>query len=320
MISVVIPLFNKEQYVNFCIESLYCSAMKARVEIEVIIVDDLSTDKSVERVLSSERDVKLLRLEENKGPSYARNFGVRHSAFDFIYFIDADDFVDINFFSYLYHSLKLYPHDFVYVFGIQCIADGAENLNSTGSLIPSESLNSSIKHKTKYEYHRNLCSGLLFFTASSVCVRKDVFDKVGFFDEGSRYSEDAEFWARLSECYDSIVCSSKLCYYRTVENSLSQVSFKKLEHKPILLTRLFNQINKSSPKEVKEAFSLMFVKYLFLVSKNKNSNKQLIWSVDYFNNCSLPYKFYSFLIYICPSLVLARTFSMFLKFKNRRLN
>jgi|GEM_PF-5360900 len=314
MISVVIPLFNKEKYVNFCIESLYCSASNARIEIEVVIVDDFSTDNSVERVLSSERNVKLLRLEENKGPSYARNFGVKHTRFNFIYFIDADDFVDLNFFSSLYRSLKLYPQDFVYVFGVQCVPDSTENMYS------SESIDLSVKHKAKYEYHRNLCSGLLLFTASSVCVRKNVFDNVGFFDEGSRYSEDAEFWARLSESYNSIVCSSKLCYYRTVDNSLSQISFKKLEQKPILLTRLFNQINKSSPKEVRGAFSLMFVKYLFLVSKNKKSNKKLIWNFDYFNNCSLPYKFYSFLIYICPSFVLASTFSLFLKLKNRRFN
>ncbi|MDN3401234.1 glycosyltransferase family A protein [Pseudoalteromonas sp. APC 3213] len=314
MISVVIPLFNKQKYVDFCIESLYLSAKNAGVEIEVVIVDDFSTDDSVGQVLSSERNVKLLQLNENKGPSYARNFGVKHAKFNFVYFIDADDFVDLNFFSALHLSLQLHPKEFVYVFGVQRVVDKIDYDHT------SKTINSSIKCKTVYEYHRTLCEGLLLFTASSVCVRKDVFDEVGFFDEGSRYSEDAEFWARLSANYNSIVCTSKLCYYRAVNNSLSQVSFKKLEQKPILLIRLFKQINKSSPKEVRRAFSLMFLKYLFLVSKNKKSNKRLIWNLNYFNNCSFPYNLYSFLIYMCPPFVLASIFSLFLKFKNWRFN
>lgn len=88
MISVVIPLYNKEQFVGQTIKSLLSQTYK---EFEAIFVDDGSTDKSPQIVENIQDDrIKLIR-KENGGPSSARNLGVEKAKYDWILYLDADD-------------------------------------------------------------------------------------------------------------------------------------------------------------------------------------------------------------------------------------
>lgn len=95
-ISIVIPLYNKEDYVEECLASLAC---QTRLPDEVIVVDDASTDRSPGRARSglarlAERGVprtELLSLPVNKGPSAARNSGLDHARGEVLAFLDADD-------------------------------------------------------------------------------------------------------------------------------------------------------------------------------------------------------------------------------------
>ncbi|TBT44370.1 glycosyltransferase family 2 protein [Vibrio parahaemolyticus] len=76
MISFIIPLYNKSRYIEKCITSVLASTTSK--EIEIVVVDDCSTDNSIE-VLKSIKDerVKLIALSENRGPSAARNVGAK---------------------------------------------------------------------------------------------------------------------------------------------------------------------------------------------------------------------------------------------------
>jgi glycosyltransferase involved in cell wall biosynthesis len=308
MISVVIPLYNKEKYIKSCIESILCAANNASVEVDIIVVDDCSTDKSQEVVSCFSEQVNYIKLDVNKGPSYARNCGVINAKNDLVYFIDADDFVDINFFFELTSVINSFPDELVYVFGIAKVSGEA-------GFKCKPTRHSIIQLKPMYEFHRNLCRGELNFTASSVCVRKRVFDSVGFFNEESRYSEDAEFWARLSERCNTVISDSVVCYYRSVPDSLSQINFKNLNHRPILLSRLFCQMNEDAPPEVGVSFSLMFLKYLFLVGIGLSANKEIIWSKEYIRQCVFPYGLLSSLVYVTPSFFLKYIFSLYLRLK-----
>lgn len=87
-ISVVIPLYNKENRICHTINSVLNQTFK---DFELIIVDDGSTDKSIEIVRRiHDSRIRLIR-KENGGPSSARNCGVREAKFDWIMFLDADD-------------------------------------------------------------------------------------------------------------------------------------------------------------------------------------------------------------------------------------
>ena len=87
-ISVVIPLYNKENRIFHTVNSVLNQTFK---DFELIIVDDGSTDKSIEIVqIIHDSRIRLIQ-KENGGPSSARNCGVREAKYDWIIFLDADD-------------------------------------------------------------------------------------------------------------------------------------------------------------------------------------------------------------------------------------
>lgn len=100
-VSVIIPIYNVEKYVERCLRSLleqtYCHS-----EIECILVDDCSPDRSMEivkRIIDSYQGAMtfvLLRHEENQGLSEARNTGIRHARGKFFFFMDSDDYITVD--------------------------------------------------------------------------------------------------------------------------------------------------------------------------------------------------------------------------------
>lgn len=88
MISVIIPLYNKEPIIGRCLHSVL---LQDYDDFEIVIVNDGSTDRSAE-IVKSINDPRLVYIEqENCGPSMARNNGIKHSKGDWIVFLDADD-------------------------------------------------------------------------------------------------------------------------------------------------------------------------------------------------------------------------------------
>lgn len=102
-VSIVVPIYNCENFLERCIESLINQTLK---DIEIILVNDGSTDRSGEICdMYSQRDMRIIVLHKtNGGLSDARNYGINASRGDFIGFVDADDFVDITMFEKLYYS------------------------------------------------------------------------------------------------------------------------------------------------------------------------------------------------------------------------
>jgi len=104
-ISIIIPFYNSEQYLERCIQSALNQTLK---EIEVLCIDDASTDNSLKilrKYQEKDNRIKIIQLKENNGPSLARNIGIEKSTGEFIGFIDSDDYVDKKFFENLYdHS------------------------------------------------------------------------------------------------------------------------------------------------------------------------------------------------------------------------
>jgi CDP-glycerol glycerophosphotransferase len=102
-ISLIIPTYNVDQFLPTCIESI---AMQSYIDIEVLIIDSCSTDRTIEiaKKYAKKYIFVHLFLVANEGISSARNFGVQHSKGDYILFIDADDILlDRN---CLLHSLN----------------------------------------------------------------------------------------------------------------------------------------------------------------------------------------------------------------------
>lgn len=94
-LSVIIPVYNGEQYINRCIESIF---LQENISLEVIVIDDKSTDKTkdiCQNFVGDDR-FKYLMLPENKGQGYCRNYGLSIATGAYILFIDADDYLSVE--------------------------------------------------------------------------------------------------------------------------------------------------------------------------------------------------------------------------------
>ena len=103
MFSIVIPLYNKESCIKETIESILNQSFQ---DFEIVVVNDGSTDRS-KRIVESITDSRIyLIFQENKGPSAARNLGVKKAHYDWILFLDADDELLPNALSLFYNLIS----------------------------------------------------------------------------------------------------------------------------------------------------------------------------------------------------------------------
>lgn len=122
-LSIVIPCFNVEFYVKECIESIIKSQYKSKLNLreefslEVIIINDGSSDNTEEAVLSlmdkhSGHHIRYYK-KENGGQSSARNMGLGIASGEFVWFLDSDDFITLDALSVLYNTIKNSDSDFI---------------------------------------------------------------------------------------------------------------------------------------------------------------------------------------------------------------
>jgi teichuronic acid biosynthesis glycosyltransferase TuaG len=93
IVTIIIPNFNKQEYLAECINSVIEQSF---TEWNLIIIDDNSTDDSILILSKLERNekIKLIKLKKNKGPSFCRNLGMRLSTTKYLAFLDSDDYWD----------------------------------------------------------------------------------------------------------------------------------------------------------------------------------------------------------------------------------
>lgn len=91
-VSVIVPVYNVEEYVVECVESICNQTLK---EIEILIIDDGSNDSSIERVKKIKDSRVKIISQENGGLSSARNTGMRFARGEYIAFVDSDDYIEI---------------------------------------------------------------------------------------------------------------------------------------------------------------------------------------------------------------------------------
>lgn len=127
--SIVIPLYNKQHFIRETLASLQA---QTRAPHEIIIVDDASTDCSldvVEQYLDEHTEwqeqvpIDIIRLKKNHGPGYARNIGFERTTGDLVSFLDADDSYDPECLQQVNHQMRTEKIDFL-VLGIQMLPGG----------------------------------------------------------------------------------------------------------------------------------------------------------------------------------------------------
>ncbi len=112
-VSVIIPIYNVEAYLKECLDSAVRQTLK---EIEILCIDDGSTDRSAEiaREYAEAYDNVILLHKENGGQSSARNLGMDHARGEYLYFLDSDDVLERNALENLYSKACREDLDIVY--------------------------------------------------------------------------------------------------------------------------------------------------------------------------------------------------------------
>lgn len=218
LVSIIIPSFNSEAFIEETISSVNSQSYKSW---ELIIVDDCSTDSTVCMVAKLAHDndrIRLIRLDKNSGlPAVPRNVGIKESKGDYIAFLDADD---------LWHpeKLSIQVNEIIKGKGVMV---SSQMLNFSGHMTsPPCSLddieNSFVSLYDQLIKYRTPTSSLL---VKSSVMRKMCFD----INPSIRGREDLRFSLKLHAVYgDSIKINKPLVYYRMHNGQVSSNKFKML--------------------------------------------------------------------------------------------
>jgi len=210
-VSVVIPLYNKEQYIERTIMSILSQTFQ---DFEIVIVDDGSTDGSVEKAEAWIDNRISVRRMEHKGASAARNEGILAATADLITFIDADDEWKPRFLENVIDLKNKYPYCGAYATSYEIQLPSKKKIIPTIYETPEkwEGVFTNYVEKTLRD---------LPIISSAVAVRKEVFKEIGLFKEGEPLGEDQDMWLRIGMNYPIAYKNESFAiYYRGLENSV----------------------------------------------------------------------------------------------------
>lgn len=209
MFSIIIPLYNKANFIKKTIDSVLNQTFQ---QFEIIIIDDGSTDKSLEAANSITDNRIHVFTKENGGVSAARNYGIKKARYDYIAFLDADDLWMPSYLETLYDLIKQHGTAgmFSTAFKIQLSADSERcrelklnKLNADRVLIDN--------------YCKAILNRNIFCWTSTTCVKKEALNQVGLFRENIQVGEDIDLWLRIGLRYD-VAFSYQICGIRIEES------------------------------------------------------------------------------------------------------
>jgi glycosyltransferase involved in cell wall biosynthesis len=208
--SVIIPVYNKEKFVENTIKSVL---QQSFTDFELILINDGSTDQS-EAIIKSFTDTRIRYYsKENEGVSIARNLGIELATSDYLTFIDADDYWYPNFLSSLFTSIQKFPEHKIFSAAIE--------VETSKKVFPAQ-----------YSIHReNNIEVVDYFDASMkttiICTscavfHKSVFEQVGVFDSKIKSGQDTDMWIRMGLIFPVVFSWEILARYVYDPQSLSK--------------------------------------------------------------------------------------------------
>lgn len=220
-ISVIIPTFNNS---HFIIDAIRSIINQTYAEYEIIVINDGSIDDTEEALKPYYHKIRYF-YKNNGGVASARNYGIKESKGDYIAFLDSDDYwltqklEEVNKFIINYPSIGLFYSN-------------AYQVGRTGKVIgvfKSQDFDSKL-------YFKILLNN--FIPASSVVVKKEVFDTCGLFFEhfeAAAGGEDWDMWIRIAKKYKIKLIDKPLICYRVHQSNVSKKDFEKLNRDVLLI-------------------------------------------------------------------------------------
>ena len=220
-LTLAICVFNKETYIEATLDSVL---QQTKQDFHLLIVDDCSTDRSVEIIEKyfkvHPRQYELISFKENKGIGFARHFAERHAQTKYMMFLDSDDI--------------LYPAAIEKMYGkitsdsdLMAVGCYLEYIDKKGKKIGGGLF---LGEKTKEDFYKKAAAKkLIFMQPTAIYDRELALSVGGYVIEGypegkpryQDYCEDLDLWTRMSDLYTQkkaiIVIPEVLCQYRKAE-------------------------------------------------------------------------------------------------------
>jgi len=189
-ISVIIPLYNKQDYILRTIDSVLSQSFS---DFELLVIDDGSTDRSID-LLSSVSDSRLrIHTHSNSGVSYTRNKGFQLANSELVTFLDADDLWKENFLETIINLSVKYPQAGAYSTCYERVTPNGDvrsvNIFALDDIEGEDGIIPNFFKMALYEMAVN---------SSVIAVRKSVYNKIGGFLEGIKHGEDLEYFGRIA--------------------------------------------------------------------------------------------------------------------------
>ena len=220
LVSVVIPVYNAEPYLEDTLKSVFAQTYP---HIEIIAVDDGSSDRSVDILKRYSGRVALVK-QKNSGPAVARNRGVREARGKWIAFLDADD---------------LWAPDKIQRQLDTCgrfVWSHTDSVFSGGANDGRRDSDFTAKHQGKV-LEKLICTN--FVSTSTVMIERKVFLDIGGFDESLRSIQDWELWIRVAKSNDIGYLDEPLTKYRVHAVSVSRNTRRTLPNHLKVIEKVF---------------------------------------------------------------------------------
>ena len=285
-ISVIIPAYNAEKTIQETIESVLNQTFQ---DLELIVINDGSTDKTLE-IVSSLSDSRLQVFSfPNSGPQKSRNRGISLATGEYLSFIDADDLWTPDKLKRQLQALQEHPEAGV-------VYSWTDYIDESGQRLPGGHY-----FKFTHDVYERLLLGDFIGSGSNPLIRKEAFVEVGTFDESLLGGQDWEMWIRLASKYQFAVVEAPQVLYRQSPQSWSsnldrqvrgydQVIEKSLANAPEHIQNLKSQIIANRYKfltfnalesRVNRKQSLMAARFLGVALKHQPTllGNKVIWIV-----------------------------------------
>ncbi|MBR6504343.1 MAG: glycosyltransferase [Clostridia bacterium] len=243
-VSVIVPVYNTENYIEKCLNSLVNQTLE---DIEIIVINDGSTDDSenlIDKFIGKYPNKIKYYKKENGGLSDARNYGLNYVTGEYIGFIDSDDYIELSMYEKMYKLAQNEQADIV-----EC--------DFTWEYPDKIKIDTGIEYKDKEDLFTN--SRVM---ACNKIFKKDIIDDIKF-PKGLRY-EDVEFFYKLLPNVNKIaVLKESLYYYIQRESSISNLQNERTAE---IFTILNNILEFYKEKNIYDKFKIeleyMYIRFL----------------------------------------------------------
>lgn len=270
LVSVIIPAHNAEQFIEQTLRSVISQTYS---KIEIIVIDDGSTDRTAEIVkkIAQEDERLILAQQANAGVAAARNLGIKQSRGQFIAPIDADD---------LWHPQNLEKQ-------VQCFLQSPRSVG----VVYSWSVDIDEQNRLTGETHAATIEGKVFTTllchdflgnASSSLIRRECLQQVGYYnshlrEQDAQGCEDWELYLKIAEQYEFKVVPEFLVGYRKPSRSMSR-SYVTMANSHALMLQAAQQRHSEIPGFLYRLSASSFYIYLARQSYQHGSHQStLFW-------------------------------------------